>query len=144
MTKNEFLLTVATHAMAWGEGADFEMSELICENGELITQLEKHYNVQYEIEDNDQREWEKALGQCQKDAVKLLEQLKKQFECPIYAQKQMEKSLTHMENHKNNPHFYLKGKLEAIHSYKHDHNSTIKEAFDYVAEHGYTKDGNYK
>lgn len=154
MTKNEFLLNVAIEAMGWGEGADFEMSELIGYNSELAEQLEKHYNVKYatdedfdddELYEEARRGWENALDQCQRDAIILLTQLKKQFECPVYAEQKMNEALAHMEKHRNNPQFYLKGKIQAIELYRQHHpNASIKEAYDYVSEKGYTKEGQYK
>lgn len=76
MSKSEFLLRVAIKAMSWGEGADFEMTELICYSDQkMIKAFCELYEVEWVTEENEkeaEKPWTKALSKCQREAVAYL------------------------------------------------------------------------
>ncbi len=99
MTKNELYLEVAICAVGWGEGADFEMKELVDEDKQLVKAVEEHYSVKFpneemsdeefegmtdvEIHDHMTKEaskqdqaWTNALRTLQKETVSYLRSLK--------------------------------------------------------------------
>jgi len=59
MKKEELFLRLAVKAMNWGEGAEFEMTELVNYDRELTKAIEKFYGVKYVSEE----EWERAWNQ---------------------------------------------------------------------------------
>ena len=74
MKKTELLLKVAIAATAWGEGADFDMSELIHEHN-YTKDVEEHYGVIYRMDEEEPEAWEKALYQVRRDTIAHLRML---------------------------------------------------------------------
>lgn len=107
MTKNQMLLNMAIDAVNWGEGADFEMKELIHEGSHPYPDLiRKIYPERFkekpakdpnededdDDEDNDEMYDDKLYSFIQGEISSLLEQLIIPFECPIWKAEQEEKA----------------------------------------------------